>query len=485
MSVATPEADTLAALAGAIAPYMGENRKAVGYRHDIGGTLTTGYSHGPGGNFSVPGVAPAVFHTVVGNRGILGLLPVAPRLDTNPTYQVMTGVQGTTGAEKEEPCDDAPVAGLIKSCLLTSVFGRYERSTPDIEINRLGQQVDRADPMDLTVVGSPIHQSGLFATGPGDPSIPGDLLQNEISRKMWELGVSLHRLISQQLWTGNPTNNAVGGGYEELTGFDLLISTSHVDARTAQPCPSIDSDVKNFNYRNVTDEGAELVTHLSALYHFVKDLAIRTGVMPVNWVIAMKPELFWAITEVWPCAYLTYRCPLPSGGVVNVDGAEQVRMRDELRAGSFLIIDGDRIPVVQDDGIPESTSTDDGNVPEGCFSSDIYLIPLSVTGGRSVTFLEHFQYQNPAIADALAMGALGRIEGPWITWPRQTNLCVAFQTKIEPRLVMRTPWLAGRLNNVVACPPQRTRSPFPSDTYFVDGGTTTRTGPSYSSLWNQ
>lgn len=459
---------------------------AYGEKHDVTGTpISIGYSHGPGGSLSYPGVDPAVFHTIVGNKGLLGQLATMPSLYTNPTYEVITGVKADTGSEKDEVCDDPPVAGLMKGGIITSVFGRYERATEILELNRLGQLNDRADPMDLAMIGSPISQTGLFTNGPGDPSVPGDILQNEVARKFFERNVSLHRLLSQQLWQGNPANNSAGGGYKEVTGLDLLITTGYVDAINNTLLPSIDSDVLDFAYQNVEQQGTNLVAALTSLYYTRRDLAERTGVMPVRWVFAMKPELFYLIAAIWPCAYLTYRCNTGLGENVTtvVNGDEQVRMRDAMRNGRYLLIDGNQIEVVLDDGIGEETNTDNGNVPSGCFSSTVYLIPMSVTGGRAVTYLEYFQYQNPSLTDAMSQMILGRIEGPWITVPKQSTWCIQWQSKIEPRVVLRTPWLAARLNHVVACPIQRTRNPFPNSPYFVDGGSVERPGPSYYTPW--
>lgn len=474
------------AKAGSKALYPYQYGDLAGLKHDASGSpIAIGYSHGPGGNLSYPGVDPTLFHTVVGNRGLLGTLPATPSLYMNPTYQVITGVDADSGSEKNLVCDDAPVAGLMRACMVTSVFGRYERATAEIEINRLGQQNDRSDPMDLALVGSPISQSGLFTTGPGNPESASDVFTNETARKFWELGVSLHRLLSVQLWQGNPSNNTGGGGYKEVTGLDLLISTGHIDAQMNVACPSVDADVKDFNFGSIEDNGSAIVNALTYIYYTRRDLAERTGVMPVRWVWAMKPETFYELSAIWPCAYLTYRCELAGldNARVNIDGAEQVRMRDDMRNGRYLLIDGNRIEVVLDDGIAEDTQTTNGNVGPGCFASTIYLIPMSVVGGRAVTYLEYFQYSNPAIEDALGNMVLGRVEGPWITIPKQTNWCVQWQSKIEPRVVLRTPWLAGRLDNVVACPLQRTRNPFPESPYFVGGGVQSRPGPSYYTPW--
>lgn len=463
-------------------------RVGVGQKHDASGTpISAGYTHGPGGNFTWPGVDPAVFHTVIGNIGLIGQLPSTPSVETDPTFMVMTGVQADTGSEKTNVCDNAPTAGLMKAGMLRSVFGRYERATPELEINRLGQRIDRGDPMDLTLIGSPVNAGGVYAQGARDPSVPGDLLTNEISRKMWELNTAFHRLLSRQVWQGNPANNSAGNGYKELTGLDILINTGHVDAETNVSLPSIDSVLISFANQNVANFGTELVDAISYMYHSIVDRADRTGVQPVRWVIAMRPELFWEVTAVWPCSYLTYRCQANLGEnvQVQVDSGDQVRFRDEMRRGRYLLINGERVDVVLDDGI----AFDDGNssggaFPAGCFRSDIYFIPMSVMGGRAVTYLQHFDYDNPSIRAALATGLLNaRAMGPFLIWPRQTNTCFVFQAKVEPRLILRTPWLAARLQNVVYCPTLNLRQPFPDDPYFVDGGKTSRVGPSYYAVW--
>lgn len=476
-------------LAAALRPIQASQEArqfGVSYKHTASGTpITVGYSHGPGGNFSFPGVDPAVFHTAVGNMGILGQLPAKPSVFTNPVYQVLTGVQDLTGTEKADVCADARVAGLKKSCMQTSVFGRYELSTSELELNRLGKYNDLADPMDLTLIGSPIHQAGIFAAGARSPATPADLLENEFKQKMWELNVAMHRLLSQQLWIGSPANNPAGGGYMELTSFSVLVNTGHVDAQNNTSCPSLDSDLKDMNCASidVLANQQTLIAMLSSLLRTRMDLAFRTGVAPVRFVLAMRPELFWEITAIWACAYFSDRCALPAQAEIVIQSKDAVQFRDDMRAGRYLLIDGQRIQVVLDDGIPVLTPTTSSKVAEGCQCSDIYLIPMSIVGGRAVTYLEYFDYANPSIAAAMANMVLGRVEGAFLTWPRQDNQCVVWQTKVEPRLVLRTPWLAGRIQNVEYCPPQQARTPFPDDPYFVDGGLTERPGPSYYALW--
>lgn len=463
--------------------------KAIGYRHDPSGSpTTTGYLHGPDGLMRYPGVDPDVFHTVVGPRGILGQLPVRPSNYQTPLFSVITGITADTGAEKTEVCGDAPIAGILEACRLLSVFGRYERQTAQLELNRIGTLNDRADPMDLRLVGTPIAQTGLFMTGPANQTLPGDALTNELTARYWALSRSLELLLSQQLWQGSPANNH-GEAYKEITSFSILVNTGHKDVITDTLCPSVDSDIKNFNYGSVQANGTELVQALTYMYRYVTDLAVTTGLDPVRHVFAMRRNQFYEITRVWPCAYLTYRCTFDSDAArVLVDGQAQREMMDAMYNGRYLLIDGERIEVVLDDGIAYETPTTQHLVPAGNVSSDIYLIPMSVLGGRAVTYLEHQDYSNPAIQEAIAstMPMMFNVEGPWLETYKVRNWCFQTQVKIEPRLICRTPWLAGRLQHVVSTSFQMPRTAFPGDPYNIAGGVTSTPGPSYfnGGLWN-
>src|SRR3990167_7862284 len=452
-----------------------KERDSEGYKHDTTSANTgAGYLHGIGGVLSFPGVDPVIFHTVMGSMSILGQLPTTPSLYDAPTYYTITGIQAESGDEAAADCDPSPTAGLMKACLTTSVFGRIKRQTPTIELNRLGRLVDRADPMDLALVGSPIHGSGIFTGGIANPDAPGDILTNEVSKRMWELAVILHRVISVDIWLGNPANDTgQEGSHKQMTGLATLVNTGYKDIETNVACAAMDSYLRSFGYGriDIAPGSASIVNALTDIYYQVKDRALRTGVMPVRWVFAMRPQLFYELTAVWPCSYLSYRCNLTGTSATEfVDAQDAVRFRDEMRAGKYLLIDGIRVEVVTDDGIAELNGDESGSFPRGCFASDIYLIPMSVVGGRATTYLEYFQYANQSLQDALGNLVLGRVEGAFLTWPRQTNQCVVWQSKIEPRLVLRTPWLAARLRNLVYCPIQHDRDTFPGDPYHVDGG---------------
>lgn len=481
------KADSREEIRAVLNEMFGASKEAYGFKHDSGGTVaTTGYLHGNGGILSWPGVDPQVFHTIVGPRGILNTLPTRGSVFTNPTYEAITGVKDKTGSVRNGVCDDPPTAGDIKGGIISARFGKYAWATQELNLSRIGEFQDRADPMDLQLMGSPIG-GDLFGSPDASMTPGGDIVRNEIANRIFARNVAAHRDLSRQLWIGDPSNDSAGGGYEEFKGLQLLVNTGYVDALNNLSLPSLDSDVKDFRCQSIDSNGTALIQALSYIWYTRNDLAERTGVDPVRFVWAMRPGLFYELTAVWPCAYMTYRCSLAANGTAfeTINPNDQLAMRDDMRRGRYLLIEGEKVPVILDDGIPERTTTSGSgregvSITEGCLCSDIYLLPMSVLGGTSTLYLEYFQYTNPAVEAALGENMLlGKINGAFIEWPRQTNLCFVFNAEIRPRVILRTPWLAGRLNNVQYCPLQKAREPFPDDPYFVNGGNVWRPPVSY------
>lgn len=466
-----------------------------GYKHSSpSGTPTTNYMHGPGGIFGVSGLERDIISTRVAPRGLAGSLPARGSLRTHPLFGYITGFETETGTLKDGVCDDPQIAGPTKSCIQTAQYGRYEFLTKEIELNRVGQQTDRGEFLDLRLMNDPLLGGVAGITRPSTvPENPE--LRREVLQAFLEVGVSFQNLLVQQVYVGNPANNSAGEGYKEFPGLDILIGTNKVDAITGINCPSLDSDIKNFNYGLVdaTTSGTDIVETLTQLYHFLVYNAEHMNFGETTWVITMRHDLFREITAIWPCAYLTHRCTFRDDqdqARVNIDAGDQIAMRDAMRLRRFLLIDGVEIPVIVDDGITEEDDSDNVNILAGQFASDIYFIPMTVRGGAAVTFWEYLDYQ--ASGGAMTAAADGRLtneywsDGGRYLWHKKPplNWCTQWISKIEPRIILLTPQLAGRLQNVRYAPLQHVRQPFPSDPYFVDGGETSRAGPSLFSDWN-
>lgn len=451
-----------------------EASKEVGYKHDASGTPNNFYLHGMGGLLSYPGLDPKVYSTIVQTEpGILDILPAMPSVFTDPYYETITGIRADEGTEPSDECSDCVQPGLMKGCKLSTAFGHVCRDTREILLTRLGQRINRSDMMDYQLMNllklQPMTPDGALSAN--------NALALEWNKVMLEYGISMNRAIAEMVFQGN-TANASGTGYIPFNGFDQLITTGHVDVVSGTSCPSLDSDLKDFNYQLISDTTpADIVDVISALYHYVKRLAETTGIMPVQWVLVMRPTLFHELSQLWPCRYSTFGCGVTNTTTnqVMINGVDMVKERDRLRARKVLPIEGTEIPVITDQGILEETNGDTSNCTPGQMASDIYLIPIKVLGSTPVTYMEYFQFANTQIS-AVQQGM--HLNGTWVSnnglyfWSNaRTARCVKASGVIKPRLLLRTPWLAGRIQNVKYEPLQHERTPFPrDDEYFVDGG---------------
>ncbi len=438
---------------------------------------------GAGGIFSTPGIQPDVISAMIRPKGLLAKLPWFPSVQEQPRFASLTGFTGTTGSEPVNPCDNAP-AGYMKGCNLTAAFGRVARDTQTIEWDKVMLQLHSGVNTDLTLRGKLLGLDNL------DPSAlsEADVLNIVTMAEMVGVGVQLERINSRLLWRGNPANNTAGGGYKEPPGLDRQIATGQVDADTNTACPALDSDVKSFLLALVNAGNPNIVEHVSMLEFYLNYNAERMGLDPVEWVIAMTPGLWQELTEVWPCQYNTNRCAsavIGAASQVFIDGRENIAQRDAMRQGLFIDINGRRYNVVIDTGIRELTNIDTAGVPAGQYASSIYFIPLTINGGFPVTYLEHVDYRAGARDIALLRGT----EQFWtdrgmFSWATEVNKwCYKLSAKVEWRVVLRTPQLAGRIDRVRYAPLQHIRDADPTSPYWTDGGVSIRATPSTSHVW--
>jgi len=305
-----------------------------------------------------------------------------------------------------------------------------------------------------------------------------DILNLLTKAEMVTAVVNLERTLCGHLWSGSPANNTAGGGYREFPGLANQIATGQVDAHNNQACPALDSDVKDFNYNDVCGTTPDIVEYVSMLEAYLYFNADRMGLLPWTAVLTMRPELWYLLTECWPCAYNTIRCERVLGGnaEVNVEGTAMINMRDAMRSGMFIDINGRRYPVVTDTCIPEQTNITDANVGAGQYASSIFFVPLTVNGGFPVTYIEHVDYR-AASADARFLRGTQEFwtdDGRYYWAVEYQKWCYKLSVKSEQRVVLRTPQLAGRIDNVLYEPLQHFRSHDPDSPYFADGGVSLR-----------
>ena len=63
------------------------------------------------------------------------------------------------------------------------------------------------------------------------------------------------------------------------------------------------------------------------------------------------------------------------------------------------------------------------------------------------------------------------------------NWCFKLKLKTEQRVVLRTPQLAGRIDNVRYTPLQHLREPQPTSPYWSDGGVSLRQTTTDYAVW--
>lgn len=457
---------------------------------------SSGYAHGNGGLMSAPGMSRDIINAMLmPYAGLAARLPSLSSREDFPLYGIITGqTAGSTESGSAGVCDDPPTAGLLKLCEQSYPFGRRSLMTPVIEIDRVGRSTNRAEFYDFQLVGNPLANSENSAevfTAPSSMTAT-DMLNNELGKAMFELGVDWIRRYGPELYTGNPTNNTAGGQHRYFRGLDGLINTGYRDAETAVVCPAADSIVWNFASNNVSTSNSGIVRLLTNIYRRLKLKARNMGLMPVKWVIVMRETLFYELTEVWPCSYATYRCQnifsAAQPGMTEtsrmIDMRDQMRGNFEGRTGTYLLIDGEQVEVVFDDLITETA------LSLGAFNSAIYFVPLTVIGGRKVTYMEHFDY-------GATMGSMDAARG-WAPadsyfttdsdaylWHKRppTAYCIQAQVKAEPRLILRAPHISARVTNVAYTPLQHEQDWNTTGYYFVNGGKTDRLGygPSFFS----
>jgi hypothetical protein len=454
---------------------------------DLTGAQTAQPMHGPGGLFSTYGLEDAVINLSLTPKGIASVLPAFGSVLTNPLYPYITGFEGAEGSEPDGPCEDCPTGGAIETCSQTAVFGRVCRSSKEIEINEVMKKLNRGEMTDYRVIGSVLGETSMAPSN----MEPEDWVNYVTRTQMVTVGIEFQRKLAKMLWTGNPANNTASGGYKEFPGLDYLITTNKVDAISGTACPSLDSDIKSFNYNAVDGGDPDMVEYLSAMEFYLRHIAERTGLDPVEWVIVMRPELWFELSAIWACRYMTNRCNVIDGPNIDaqpsVDAADMTELRDRMRNGGFLIINGRQIPVITDDGVYEQNYADSQNLAGGEFASDIYFLPLRAKG-MPVTYLEYADFNDAKAPNMLPGSASASrwwaTDGGRYMWTVENQKwCFKISGKVEPRVILKTPQLAGRITDVKYTPLQHLRSPFPDDGYFVKGGVETRSAPSYQDSW--
>lgn len=460
------------------------------------------YLHGTGGLFNRRDRENPVFSAMMApNAGVAENIPVfngARNLDnqfggTDWAFESLITGQ-TAGAldsfanQPTLPCQDGPVAGLLKFCSLANTLGHYKMSTREVQIIRAGRT---SDPVDALAVQVANEMPDLVTTTIGMGKFTGipslqNAANNELSSRIWEMALGLQRMFYPRVFSGSPTNNV--GEAMDIVGLDVHINAGNkVDSSSAQVCTSANSDVKSFG-NALVGSATNIMRYIEMCDAFSMYNATRQGLGVPTYMIAMRPELWQEITEIIPVQVLQKVIAAinnVTNGRATVNGKEMLDDRNAMRESMMIPVNGRLLRVVLDDTIAETNLGNLSGIPT--YASTIYGIPMTVLGGYPVTFWEYFNQDN-AQAQAIQLAANGltwTTDGGLFRWTSEfAKGCLKLNAEFMPRLRMRTPQIAWRIDSVAYQPLQHFRSYDPNSSYFSDGGNTTGGGQKYYSSWS-
>ena len=354
-----------------------------------------------------------------------------------------------------------------------------QAATNVIDLATLPLSLNNADRTDLMMLGgilSPENAGVYYPSNVNDSDLLNNKIKAEMATSSYMLGLKLNRMV----WQGNPSNATTHEGHLPFNGLDLLIKTGYVDSNSNNAVLAADSVIVDGAFGEV-DGSYDIVGMLRKLMAHMEDLAENT-VGGAEFAIAMRPKMWAAITDVWSLKYvneLTVHVSATSASRLVLDAGTLTAQRDAMKQNMLLPLGGNVYPVILDHGIKEQDNSDDAvNIPSGSYSSSIYVLPLRVGPGLPVLYWEYLDW-----TQAVAMASAAGITNSLIFWTDsarfiwtldQSKLCIKLQTRTEPRIVLRTPQLAARIDDLLVTPSFLDRTPHSDEDGFVGGGETTR-----------
>ena len=451
-------------------------------RKGVGDEGTIQLLHGPGGLFNTAGLENPFLSTVIKPLGIGPYLPAFPTTYTDPRYGLITEIIDNGEDEPDYVCSDAPT-GTMKSGTLSSTFGRVQQATKDIDLGTISMTLNSADRTDLMMLGSlldPVDAGSMQPSNVNEANVLNNAIKAGMVTAAFTMGLKMNRMV----WQGNPANATANGGHIPFNGLDRLIKTGHVDSNTNNSLPPADSAIIDGAFGEVGVD-YEIVRQLRHLMAYLENLADAT-VGGATFAICMRPKMWDAVSDVWSVMYvneLTAQVGAATASTLMLDASNLTAQRDALKTSQLLPIGGKVYPVILDHGVHEVDNAEDGvNVPLGKYASSIYVLPLVIGPGIPVTYWEYLDWR--VAQSMLAEAGLTNAITFWTDSARfawtadQNKLCIKMQMRTEPRIVLRTPQLAGRIDDLLYAPmTPHFRQAHTDDATYVAGGETTRSAP--------
>ncbi|NJL56844.1 hypothetical protein HC928_18105 [bacterium] len=398
---------------------------------------------------------------------LAGRLPIRAANTENYVFEIATAISAGTGDNPTGNCGTPPVSGNLAVCRQTFPYGEFYAATKEFNVSDGNLRRNITD-MDRRLVNQP---QIVTSDNPFVPMMPdGTLNINTILGKEYiEFGHFAANAFTfvhiQGLTTRNNTQTR-RGFISEYAGLDAQIITGTVDSVSSTACAAADAIV------NTTGGAldAARMGYIIDAYRGVQMRASQAGMEGTQWAFIAHPTMKDQLFDTWACNYATTKCDNDAGEFSLLDTAG---MRDQMKAGNFLMIDGQRVPVIFDWGMALTI-----NASTNLHTSDIFLIPLS-WGGRALTFLEYQPMDFGEIPSMLAsVNSDVRVmnNGFYLMGLiRNDPFCFQHAFTGKFRLILEYRFLSARVDDITYTPTVTYRTPDPAGAGYVGGGVTTRT----------
>lgn len=430
-------------------------------------------------------VDPEVVSTMMHWRGVAEIMPRNPVKTLEVFLPFITGVEPTSSTEPTTECGDC-ISGESEACIQHFPTAKVCRETKAMTLQKCIERLNSGD-IDLKLLNDQLGSDSPWHPGQG-LTTQGDIMQIATAwALLFELPPLFMHALGPMTYTGNPANNN-GNAYREFRGLQLLVNTGFVDAFANVACPGLDSDLKNFNYGNIkTAQNPSLLEVLEMAHYSVWNNARGQRLDPVEWVVVMRPELWQILSSLLPFQNILATMmnqTVPNNYSVQIDGASLVQERNSLREGLRIPLNGQNVRVILDDGIPEANNANNANCNPGEYASDIYILPIRYLSNRLAMRIDYKDYRyitgEIAATDDMIGGFYKPSPDGRFSWSLvRDGRCFKIQAETEPRIILRTPQLAARIQNVKYVPLQHLREPNPDGAYFFKGGVSTRSPTTY------
>lgn len=392
------------------------------------------------GAFSAPGVREQMYSALVRPQSILSLCEIRPSVFEQEIVEVMTGQTAGSGSNAATYCDDPPEAGQLATAQILKRFGSYFTETTVQRLPQVGALRNRAD----------VPREILNAGPSGAPFMP-DLLfrlqdtRDQVSVALYRLGVEFERTLVKVVQSGNNATahtSTQRGWTAEFDGLDQWVKTGYTDVNGAS-AEALNSSVTSYN----NTLSGTIVTSVTDMVFTCTTNAVNVGMDGTQFAFVMRPELHRALVDVWADQYSVVRTTGAQYEEANRNSVEIAQLADAMLRGRYLTVLGVDYPVVYSHGM-EFTKVSGTNV----YRSDILFLPVSYAGKRLLV-LEYFDMSNPYFQSManltgniqiinngmFALGAVGDADSAF---------CSKLQLAARPRLLLETPFMAGRIDDI-------------------------------------